>query len=228
MQTLLRPTVTIPGRYCGPPGFVNGGIAAGAFAVAAGLGRAAEVTLHRPVPVDQDLDPQEFATVAPVDLGAWVPVGADLAAAETAAACFPREKHYFPGCYVCGPNHPDGLGILPGPLPGGRAVASPWRVPDDPTAAMVWGALDCPSGWAAYFGAANPVPAVLGRLAVQIDRLPLPGETLVVTGWQVAEQERRLLTGSALHTPGGSLVARARATWIKLSPEQVVAFGVSA
>lgn len=43
----------VAARFCGPPGFANGGFASGSLAAL--LGGAAEVTLRRPVPLDRSL-----------------------------------------------------------------------------------------------------------------------------------------------------------------------------
>ena len=43
----------VAARFCGPPGFANGGVASGSLAAL--LGGAAEVTLRRPVPLDRSL-----------------------------------------------------------------------------------------------------------------------------------------------------------------------------
>ncbi|GHJ05932.1 hypothetical protein TPA0907_02990 [Micromonospora humidisoli] len=103
----------------------------------------------------------------------------DPATARAASAGYPGlVDHPFPGCYVCGPEHPDGLRIHPGRLPDGR-TAAPWRTPTRVTAPTVWAALDCPGGWAVI---APGRPYVLGRLAVTLDALPEPGGEYVVTG----------------------------------------------
>lgn len=235
MQILTRATLRIPSRYCGPPGLANGGIAAGALAAAAGLAGDVEVTLLKPIPLDTELEVEDTSLLAggetiavarPADLTAWVPIGVEPADARAAAAAFPLEEHFFPGCYVCGHRHPDGLRIHPGPTPSGRLVAAPWRVPDAAAVETVWAALDCPSGWAAYFTGSRR-PAVLGRLAVRIVRMPDPAEELTVTGWLVVDDGRKALTGSALHDPDGGLVAKARATWVHLDAARAAAFGAA-
>lgn len=225
----------IGARFNGPPGSGNGGWSAGLFATALPDGEpggAVEVTLRRPPPLGVPLtagppadgsgqveihDPQGalVAQVGPVaGFDPTVP-GVDLATATTAATGYPGfVEHPFPGCYVCGPEHPDGLRIFPGRLPDGR-TAAPFRVPPEVLPATVWAALDCPGGWAVI---APGRPYVLGRIAVALRALPRPGEVCVVTGAASRGEGRKALVHSSLYGPDGTLLAHARATWIALSP----------
>jgi hypothetical protein len=120
--------------------------------------------------------------------------------------------HPFPTCFVCGPDHPTGLHLFPGPvLPG--VVAVPWTpVDDDPV--MVWAALDCPSGWSTDLPGR---PLVLGRMALRVDAAPTPGQEHVVVGWHVGDEGRKVFTGSALFTGTGELLALAQQTWISVA-----------
>ncbi|MEN3612396.1 hypothetical protein AAH979_22940 [Plantactinospora sp. ZYX-F-223] len=209
----------IPARFNGPPGSGNGGYSAGLFAG----GESAEVTLRMPPPLDTPLslldcqvrtaDGTVVAEVAPepeVDT-AVPPIGyADAVEAAKGYAGF--ADHPFPTCYVCGPEHTDGLGIFPGRLADG-STAAPWTVPDDVSAPTVWAALDCPGGWS-VIGAGRPY--VLGRIAVRLDRLPAAGEQCVVRGALAAAEGRKALVHTTLYAPDGTELARARATWIAL------------
>ena len=99
-----------------------------------------EVTLRRPPPLDTPLtltdgevhDPDGHAgrrgtPGRPPATPSVPPV--DPATARAAAAGYPGlVDHPFPGCYVCGPDRPDGLRIFPGRLPDGR-TAAPFRAP---------------------------------------------------------------------------------------------------
>ncbi|WP_416902544.1 hypothetical protein [Micromonospora echinospora] len=231
----------IEARYNGPPGSGNGGWSAGIFATAVGgTGRDAgsavappgtvEVTLRRPPPLgvplrtapsaDQpgrhevhDPDGTLVAQVAPVaEFTPTVP-GVDLATARAASADYAGfTAHPFPGCYVCGPEYPDGLRIFPGRLPDGR-TAAPFRVPAEVRPETVWAALDCPGGWA-VIGPGRPY--VLGRIAVRVVALPRPGDECVVTGAAGGGEGRKALVHSSLYAPDGALLAHARATWIAL------------
>lgn len=221
----------IDSRFNGPPDSGNGGYCAGRFATSiAGTGPA-EVTLRQPPPLDtplhlvegvreQDTPPATevrdrtgrlIAEVRPVStVDATVP-GVDLATAEDAATRYPGlVAHPFPGCFVCGPKHPDGLRIFPGRLPDGR-TAAPFDVPSRVDAATVWAALDCPGGWTVLDA---DHPHLLGRIAVSIEALPEPGDRCVVVGAPVRAEGRKALVHSTLYDPTGQPLATARATWI--------------
>ncbi|WP_328343344.1 hypothetical protein [Micromonospora sp. NBC_00421] len=215
----------IESRYNGPPGSGNGGWSAGVFAEAYGADRPVEVTLRRPPPLDTPLtltdgdvydpDGHLVAEVRPADDPPAPVPPVDPATAHAASAGYPGlVDHPFPGCYVCGPEHPDGLRIFPGRLPDGR-TAAPWRTPQRVTAPTAWAALDCPGGWTVI---APGRPYVLGRLAVALDTLPEPGEQCVVTGAVVTAEGRLAVVHTSLYGSAGGLLGRARATWVALPP----------
>lgn len=210
----------IPGRFNGPPGSGNGGYSAGVFAA----GDPVEVTLRRPPPLDEPLtsadgevrasDGTVIATLAPATPITVTVPPVSPAEALTASKAYPGfTDHPFPTCYVCGPEHPDGLRIFPGQLPGDR-TAAPWTVPAGVTVPTVWAALDCPGGWA-IIGPGRPY--VLGRMAVQVAALPVPDQECVVVGALAAAEGRKALVHSALYGPDGAELARARATWIAVT-----------
>lgn len=140
------PAITVPSRFCGPPGSGNGGYTAGLLAERVpGQDRedcpAVEVTLRKPPPLDRpmavraedpdvvllDGDPDEVVAAAhcvPADLE---PVDSVAPAeAEAAAASYPGlRSHPFPTCFACGPDRAegDGLRIFPGPVSGDRFAA---------------------------------------------------------------------------------------------------------
>ncbi|MEU4223305.1 hypothetical protein AB0F17_03325 [Nonomuraea sp. NPDC026600] len=231
-------------RFCGPPGVANGGFACGSLAALAD--GPAEVTLHRPPPLDrplevrgdadggllmEDRDGMLLATVrrntAEIDLEA--PAAITLAQARAAAD---RATYYgdpvFPGCFVCGPDRAagDGLGILSGPVNGTGTCAAPWT-PDSSVAgddgrvraAVVWAALDCPSGLAALEAAGLPggTAIVLGRMRARIDALPHAGEACHVVGWPLRRSGRTLSAASVLVGPGGRVMAAARTVWVTVT-----------
>ncbi|WP_446211230.1 hypothetical protein [Micromonospora sp. IBSANI012] len=216
----------IESRFNGPPGSGNGGWSAGVFAEAYGGDRPVEVTLRRPPPLETPLtladgdvldpDGQLVAQVHPTDDPPTAVAPVDPATAAAASAAYPGLRdHPFPGCYVCGPDRPDGLRIFPGRLPDGR-TAAPFRAPDRVVPATVWAALDCPGGWAVI---APGRPYVLGRVAAVVDALPRPGDECVVTGELVGGEGRKAVVRTSLYGPTGALLGRARATWIALPPE---------
>lgn len=238
-------TVTIDARFCGPPGSGNGGYACGLTATALGAGPV-EVTLRVPPPLGRplrlDVGPDE-ARLSDDDTvvasagrtTAEIAAGPVVRATEARAAVAQFDEtaycasHPFAGCFTCGPARVpgDGLRIFPAVAADPNVVVWTWT-PDsrDPVPTEVlWAALDCPGGQAwLHDGAVSA--AVLGRLAVAVQREPTPGQELVVTGWRDGRDGRRLRCGSSLRTADGELVAAATATWIELTPEQAAAFGV--
>jgi hypothetical protein len=219
----------IPARFNGPPGTGNGGYCAGTFAEAiqsastAGAG-VVEVTLRIPPPldtplsmVDRRIQTADGATVADVAPAGPIdtvvpPVGYSDALA--ASAQYPGfTDHPFPTCFVCGPDKADGLRIFPGRL-ADNTTAAPWTVPADVSAAIMWAALDCPGGWAVI---APGRMYVLGRMAVRLDQMPQPGEKCVVRGALADAEGRKARVHTTLYGPDGTVLARARATWIALA-----------
>jgi hypothetical protein len=212
--------VRIAARFNGPVGTGNGGFSAGLIASAFPEFAVAEVTLRRPPPLDTPLvrrddgvydADQLVATVLPAE-----PI--DRVVVRTPPgdpSGYPGfADHPFPTCYVCGPDRPagDGLRIFPAPV-GDRRNAAAWTVPDGVDACTVWAALDCPGGWSII---SPGRPYVLGRFAVSIMALPLPGEQCVVVGECAQTQGRKALTFSSLYGPDGDLRATARGTWIAI------------
>lgn len=244
--------MVIDPRFNGPPESANGGYACGVVAGALTDGPA-RVTLARPPPLGLPLDVAEtsggvellhegqlLATATEWDgvIDVAAPPGA--AALDAAVRNFDLDLyarlHAFERCFTCGPRRAvdDGLRIFPGAIAGSPMVAWPWSPP--PSTAtdsrlveppVVWAALDCPSGlsWIHSPNAELAGPAVLGQLAVRIDRRPQVGEALVVAGWQTGAAGRRLFAGAAIWTTEGEALACASATWIVLNPEQAEAFG---
>jgi hypothetical protein len=238
-------------RYCGPPGFANGGFACGSIAALAG--GTAEVTLRRPLPLERQL---------PVSLGdpgkVLVHYG-DLLLAETRPAAPPelaappvsleqartverRDAYFddplFPGCFGCGIDRGpgDGLRIFPGQVPGQEVWAAPWT-PDSSVAdaegrvspEVAWAALDCPSGIAAAGAGALPpgTSILLGRMTATVARLPRAGEDCWVVAWPGRRDGRKLEAGSALAGPGGEVLAAARTLWVTVPGQASAGAGTS-
>jgi hypothetical protein len=211
--------VRIPARFNGPPGSGNGGYSAGVFAG----GEPHEVTLRMPPPLDTPLSVGDGQVRAPdgAVVAELAPAGAitvtvpsiEYAQAVKASEGYPGfTVHPFPTCFVCGPERPDGLRIFPGRVEDGT-TAAPWIVPAEVAPAVVWAALDCPGGWAVIEAGR---PYVLGRIAVHVDRMPVPGDECVVRGALAGVEGRKALVHTTLYGPDGAELARARATWIAL------------
>lgn len=237
-------TVLVAGRFCGPSDSANGGYASGL--VAQWLGGAAEVELRRPPPLETPMrvvvedgeaevtDPDDGGLVlrgralADAEPHVEVPPAVTYAEAQDAAHRYVGfERHPFPRCFTCGPEREDGDGlrIFPGQVadrPEGT-VAAPWR-PDVSFAdehgvmptAMVWAALDCPTGFTTINADEDRLPYVLARFAVRVDAPVHVGRDLVVMAWPLGDEGRKHHAASALVDDQGLVIARARALWIQL------------
>ena len=145
-------TLTVAGRFCGPPTSGNGGYTAGLAAghLAPGPDEAVEVRLHLPPPLDRALvvtpgpdEPGEGpprsvrvldgdAVVVSARVVPWAPdpdarPAATWDEATAAAVQWSEDDHPFPTCFVCGPARTpgDGLRIFAAPLPERGSEPSP-------------------------------------------------------------------------------------------------------
>lgn len=253
-------TVTISGRFNGPPESANGGYACGATARLLTDGSETEapveVTLRRPPPLDRPLrverrpdgvalyDEDEVVSEArPAELQLDLPAPISPEQAMQAAERFDTEayaeRHPFPRCFTCGPDRRegDGLRIFPALTDGGKQlVAWPWRpgisVADGESGLVdlpvIWASLDCPSGLARFASSQldSQIDAVLGRMTTIVHRRPAAGELTVASGWAISDEGRRQLSGSALWSATGEVLAASQTVWIVLSEEQRAAFNV--
>ncbi len=243
MSTTDAVSLVVPTRFAGPPGSANGGWVAGRLAELSGLGglgRAVEVTLRHPPPLEVDLDvradPDDkalttlgfggavIAEARAAELTGALVAPVDLATAQAAMETYAGSvSHPFPGCFVCGTDRPapDGLGLRPGRLPDRPdTVATAW-LPDasvadadgELPAAMVWAALDCPGGWSSDLAGR---PMVLGRITAAVDALPAAGDPCVVVGRHLRDEGRKTFTASTAYDCDGRVLGRAEALWIAL------------
>lgn len=225
-------TIYIPARFNGPPGMGNGGITAAL--VARGLPQPSEVRLLAPVPLDVpltlDADNRTARLFSP---------GTELAIAQTrspgpdtppgplsldeAAELPPVDPalHPFPTCFVCGYEREDGMGleIKYDATTGIAAFFDTNRVDGDgavPTE-YLWGALDCPSGWAALWDIG---PGVLGTITAAVRHNPPVGTPLVVTTERQAVEGRKVASASAIYDPAGDLIASATTIWVRIGAQE--------
>lgn len=229
-------TITIDRRYRGPLRSANGGVSAG---LAAALAPApSSVRLRRPPPLETPLtvDPEDGAlhitdgeTVImdvrrrthPVD----VPVDETIVTRVLERGPVPVPPgHVAPECFVCS-DRPDGLRISPRHLADTEVWATVW-FPDESVSSdgrtvddhVVWGALDCPAGFAVVgYGQRQPeyFPA-LTDLTAELEH-PVPiGRPVVVLGWPVGHDEERANGGTAVIAEDGTILARAYAEHARL------------
>jgi hypothetical protein len=226
-------SITIPSRFCGPPGYANGGYAAGLVADHCIGATAVAVTIRRPLPLDRPLtvvgeDAVELrdgddvlARAQPEAVDDRPPRVVSLhearAAGERCAVLEHPDWHPAPDCFVCGTarERGDGLRLFAGPTDDGL-VATTWT-PRENAPAILWAALDCPSSMHIYRDGVRPEAMyVLGRIAGRIDERPPIGEELVIVSWELGREGRKLFAACALQRPDGVILATTRATWIRL------------
>ena len=232
--------IIIDSCFCGPPDSGHGGYVCGL--VAGFIEGTAEVTLHKPPPLNQPLDIEQpegdkvvlrngnliLAEARPSNIELNVPDPPTYAEAVEASKLAENKDHPFPTCFVCGTDRkePDGLRIFPGKVSGKDMVAAPW-IPNSSLAdrtgkirnEFIWAVLDCPGGWAMV--SVQKRLALLGQLTAQIDNRLDPGEKCIIIGWLIEIIGRKIYIGTALFSESGKLIGKSKATWIELkSPSQ--------
>ena len=235
---LALDTLVLDPRFNGPPSTANGGYACGAIGEL--VDGPAEVRLLSPPPLGAPLGIEftpgggveasgrhgvTIARARPIDgVDVEPPVRPTLADAREASRRHPGHgrESLFSDCYVCGSGRHDGLGIHFGALRGHSDVTAAVFLPDatvpnrDGVVApdIVWAALDCPSYTPPLWDRERP--SLLARLAVERQDSVTVGEPVVAVGWHLASEGRKHHTASALLSPEGDVLARARALWIRL------------
>lgn len=236
IRTAVKETLTIPGRFNGPPTSANGGYACGA--VAELVEGVAEVTLRSPPPLETPMliERDEHGSLTVLHGETLVATARQITydppdvpatpTPEEAAAATEQylglERHEFAKCFSCGPDRDDGLGIFPGPT-APDSVAAPWT-PDASlphaegivTAPVVWASLDCPGAWATVRGLTEG-QVVLGRMAAIVSTPVEIGRQYLVTAWTLSTEGRKTFAATALTDDAGVAVATARQTWITLT-----------
>jgi hypothetical protein len=236
-------TLTIDGRFNGPPGSGNGGFVAGTLATVLDAS-SVQATLRAPPPLGRPLalrhDPPRGLSLLD---GEQLLVEAVAASFELALPPVPsvdeaeaarllgrlraraRTDDPYDSCFGCGIARHDGLLIIAGPVPDrdDGLVATTW-VPS-PTEAdaqgmatvpQIWTALDCPAGYAWHYRLPGAGPIVTGRIAASIDAPVVAGRRHRVIAWPIAQDGRKLHAGSALVDDNGVVVARSLQLWFLL------------
>ncbi len=238
-------TVTVERRFCGPPESGNGGYVAGRLGQLLSPGPVA-VRLRVPPPLVRPLEVRRSGDEARLFDGDTLVAEArpteleldpiEAPAFEEAVAASRQYRgfrsHWFPTCFVCGPDREpgDGLCIFPGPLGAdrpngpeveGERVAAPW-VPDASLAApdgrvrpeFLWSALDCPGG----FSFAEPAEGaiLLGELQVALSGPVSVGERCVLVAHQISHEGRKHRTVTALFGEDGECRGTSLGIWIEV------------
>ncbi|MBT4691665.1 MAG: hypothetical protein HOK21_21660 [Rhodospirillaceae bacterium] len=237
--------IIIDRRFRGPPNSGNGGYVCGILAGHIGpKALAAEVTLHKPIPLDLPLAvtgcPNEImemhcgddlvATARPTELKLEDLPRATYpdARAASRATPFTEANHDVSGCFVCGPARKpgDGLRILAGPLADDPTVYASHWIPGDDLAGsdglvrdeFIWSCLDCPTGHvllsSGFENDEGDTSILLGRMSARIIARPKPGDHCTITARPGPRSGRKWLADGALYGADGALLAMARATWI--------------
>jgi hypothetical protein len=235
----MTETITINSRFHGPSDSGNGGYSCGL--IGQFIDGPAAVRLRIPPPLDTPMELQRnnggvellhagevVANGRPAKVDIDVPLPPSLAAAKAASQRYRGfESHFYPGCFVCGPEraHGDGLRVFAGPVevesaPAGM-VAAAW-VPDESlvdstgyvSTEYLWAVLDCPGAYS--FPEPEEGAILLGELAVSVDGVVTAGEECVLIGWQIKQQGRKHFTGTALFGESGTRVAVGYATWFEV------------
>ena len=234
MNTEIMQSLTVPARFCGPPGSGNGGYTCGL--VASELGGVVECTLRSPVPLDVPLQVERSQSGGVLRHGDKViveansttiavvppaPIDLETATAAMTSSFALDARHPFPTCFVCGPKRKmlDGLRIFPASINASLYVAT-WP----PSAEFgdsrqllrpefLWAALDCPTGFAAGFPVVGKL--VTGRLAVEQLQPISVGELCLLLSWPLGIEGRKHFSAACLYQHQ-ELCAVSRATWIRL------------
>jgi hypothetical protein len=200
-----------------------------------------QVTLRKPTPLDRplvlELPSGEgksarlldgellLAEAVPGTLELDVPDPPSLAAAAAAEAGSPSyygERGVHPTCFGCSRlREPgDGLRVFAGPceVKGRPMVAARFSEGSsfatdagDVRALYALAALDCAGAFAFIVDGVRA--GLLGRIVLAMHREVRAEQELIVTGWQIGRDGKKLLAGTALFTADGELCASAKATW---------------
>ena len=234
--------IVIAQQFCGPPNSGNGGYVGGILARA--VGGVATAVLRAPPPLNTPLFLRTFGDGVRLEnadgdlIGEGRPGDASdlpappapptLAEATAASAGFPGlHRPFHPICFSCGDKLDEGYGLrvftgqVEGRDPG--LVAGPWTAHAafaDPEGLapveVVWAALDCAGSvaWVVTEGGGG----LLGTMTCEIVRRPAAGEACIVVAWPIEQQGRRRISGTALYTAQGELLARSHQVWIGRPP----------
>ena len=239
----LSSKVVVAGQFRGPPNSGNGGYVCGLLARA--FDGPVTALLRAPPPLDTPLDLVIDDGVARLlgEGGVLIgearaggteqltqpPAPPSLAAATAAAGRFPGlDRPFHPVCFTCGDRLDEGYGLrlFTGQVEGMAEgiVAGPWTVHANFGDAeglapieVVWAALDCPGSVSWVVSGAGG--GLLGTMTCEVLRRPAVGETTIVVAWPIERSGRKLISGTALFSAEGELMARSHQIWIGRAPQ---------
>jgi len=227
-------TIVIEKRFCGPPKSGNGGYVCGLLAQCIDS-TSATVRLLKPIPLDTELKIEKkegrvillegtniLAEARPAKVTLEPPPRPSYEEAVVASQRYRGfTSHWFPTCFVCGPDRGpgDGLRVFPGPIEGSDVVACPW-IPDAslaPEGNMVsieflWATLDCPGAFT--FPEPEGEVVLLGELQAEIYGKVSVGERCVLASREIAHQGRKHRTLTALFGESGACCALGIGTFL--------------
>ena len=230
-------TIVIQKRFRGPPRSGNGGYVCGRLSQFID-GPAAAVRLRAPTPLDTELEVRDseggvvlldgdvvIAEARPARVVLEPPACPSYEEAEVASRRYAGfRSHWFPSCFVCGPDRDpgDGLHVFPGPVEGGELVACPW-IPDASVASaggsvsteFLWAVLDCPGSFT--FPQPGGEAIVLGELLVELFGDVSVGERCVLVAWELAHHGRKHHTATALFGESGACHGLGLGTFLTVS-----------
>ena len=223
-SALAPSMITVPVGYNGPAGSANGGVAAGLLA--AFIPGPARVRLFRPSPLGEPMEVREVASGFEAVVGGEVALAASsarvevnpppLTIEEAREATAPFVGHAAVTCVVCGPEHVEGLRLLPGPVGPGPVHATTWTPPSWTgdrygivRPEIVWGVLDCPGAimLVRHYPGENMFPA-LGTITVEVAEPVRVGDTYSIIAWPRGRDGRKLYAGTAIVGAGGTVFAQ--------------------
>jgi hypothetical protein len=176
-----------------------------------------------------------------------IPLERSSDVAELASTAVPDRPPFFeetgdhpiPGCFSCGPDHPDGLHIYPRVVADG-IVCAPWIAApefDDGGGALstlvLTSAIDCSSGICMPVAMQRELLDLdqfflLGSLDVRYLRVPRAGATYRVAAKALLRDGRKFFGLSALIDDTGTPYAMAESTWLVAGITRTRAFGARA
>lgn len=248
---MSQETIVIAARFRGPPTSGNGGYVCGAFGEllthgnhALAGGRAAQVTLRSPIPLDTPMDVRRAQDTLSIHHGETLIAQAQIvelrldipsppsfeeayavrenspAYARNASRHFPDKIGFHPLCFCCGVEHDDdGLHVTAAPLRNNEIVAAAWQT--HARWADADGNVPARFLWTALdcpgqfaFYAGGIRTGMLGQLAARIEHPVRAGERCVVTGWRISDDGKRHYAGTAVFDQQGRLCAYAKAIWV--------------